>query len=388
MNKKELLISVESLRNILISRATGGFASEIEYKRHRERLLKSGINDKLIPRFLKTCSDLSQFWGFIKARYSTYQERREFIWQDFSVLIEDLEKPEYVKKIFLSHSSKDKFFARRLAEGLRINGIDVWIDEAEIKIGDSLTEKIGKAIETTQYFGVILSENSINSEWVKKELQIAIQKELASKKVVVLPILLEPVEIPSFLKDKLYADFTNSDNFDSEFSKILDALSVSPTKRHTYQIAKREIVKEKSKEIKVEFTKAEKALMDFDDIKIVEIDDNRSYKPDERKALYNVYLKLSNQPTSEWQQIFEAERKFPRHTMWRRAWIEGKHIVIHCGLEEIEKYHLNDLQEDVNNSNKKYRDYLTEMARKESKEVLEKKSEKDKLLEIKRKLNL
>ena len=388
MNKNSLLISVESLRNILISRATGSLPSDEDYKKHRIILIRSGITEELIPRFIKTCTDLAQFWGFIKARYSTYQQRREFIWQEFAVLINELEEPEYEKKIFLSHSSKDKFFARKLADALKSHGVDVWIDEAEIKVGDSLTEKIGKAIETTQYFGVVLSENSVNSEWVKKELQIAIQKELSNKKVVVLPILLEPVEIPSFLKDKLYADFTNPENFDSEFNKILEALSVKIEKRTTPQIKPIEQKEKKAEEVKIKLTNTEKLLMEFDDIKILEIDENRTYRPDESKALYNVYLKLSSQPSHVWQKIFEAERKFPRHTMWRRAWIDGNHIVIHCGLEEIEKYHLDDLQEDVNNSNKKYRDYLTEETRKESKEALSKKTEKDKLAEIKRKLNL
>lgn len=68
------------------------------------------------------------------------------------------------KSIFLSHSSKDKFFVRTLAEHLNRYGINVWLDEAEINIGDSLTEKIGKAIESTDYVGVVLSHNSINSE--------------------------------------------------------------------------------------------------------------------------------------------------------------------------------------------------------------------------------
>jgi len=388
MNKNELLISVESLRNILISRATGGIPSDEDYKKHRSILIRSGLNEELIPRFIRTCIDLSQFWGFIKARYSTYQQRREFIWQEFSVLIEELEEPEYEKKIFLSHSSKDKFFARKLADGLKSHGVDVWIDEAEIKIGDSLTEKIGKAIDTTQYFGIVLSENSVNSEWVKKELQIAIQKELSNKKVVVLPILLESVEIPFFLRDKLYADFTNPENFDSEFNKILEALSVKTEKRPLPKMKPIEQKEKEAEEVKVKLTNTEKLLMEFDDIKIFEIDENRTYKPDDTKALFNVYLKLSSQPSYDWQKIFEAERKFPRHTMWRRAWIDGSYIVIHCGLEEIEKFHLDDLQEDVNNSNKKYRDYLTEEARKDSKETLYKKSVKDKLTEIKRKLNL
>lgn len=37
--------------------------------------------------------------------------------------------------VFLSHSHRDKVFARKLANDLRISKIRVWIDEAEIKIG-------------------------------------------------------------------------------------------------------------------------------------------------------------------------------------------------------------------------------------------------------------
>jgi hypothetical protein len=49
--------------------------------------------------------------------------------------------------IFLSHSSRDKFFVRELAKKLQDAGVEVWIDEAELKIGDSLTQKIGRAID-------------------------------------------------------------------------------------------------------------------------------------------------------------------------------------------------------------------------------------------------
>jgi len=49
--------------------------------------------------------------------------------------------------VFLSHSSKDKAFARKLASELQANGVTVWIDEAEIRIGDSLTKKISLAID-------------------------------------------------------------------------------------------------------------------------------------------------------------------------------------------------------------------------------------------------
>ena len=287
--------------------------------------------------------------------------------------------PARVKQptIFLAHSSQDKFFVRRLAEELRKNGVNIWIDEAEIKVGDSLTEKIGKAIKETDYFGVVLSHNSINSEWVQKELQIANQKEIREGKIVVLPILMESVEIPPFLSDKLYADFTTPDKFESSVKKLVDSLSI-------------EVLEDKRKEEKqiemVWVSEAEDLLMGFDDIRIVGIDEKRTHNPDPTKLLFNVYLNLSSEPSSDWVEIFNAERRFPRHTMWRRAWIESKNIIVHCALDELEKYHLEDLQQDVDTTNKKYRQYLGEKAQQKAKTGLEEREVRDTLKELKRRL--
>jgi hypothetical protein len=79
--------------------------------------------------------------------------------------------------IFLCHSSRDKVFVRQLAKALTDSGVKVWLDEAEIRIGESLTEKIGRAIDEMDHFGAVLSSTSINSEWVHRELQIATQRE-------------------------------------------------------------------------------------------------------------------------------------------------------------------------------------------------------------------
>ena len=109
--------------------------------------------------------------------------------------------------VFLSHNSKDKPFVRELAGTLRDSGVDVWLDEAEINIGDSLIEKIGSAIEYTDFICAVISNNSIGSSWVQKELSLAMTKEIANREVVVLPVLLDHCELPHFLKDKLYVDF-------------------------------------------------------------------------------------------------------------------------------------------------------------------------------------
>lgn len=133
-----------------------------------------------------------------------------------------------MSSIFLSHNSKDKPFVRKLAQDLRKNGHYVWVDEAEIKVGDSLIGKIEEGIENTEYLGVVISSNSNKSEWVTREVRIALSQEICNKKVKVLPILIEDVEIPSFLLDKKYADFVLDDNYDNALQDILNRLSELP----------------------------------------------------------------------------------------------------------------------------------------------------------------
>ena len=84
--------------------------------------------------------------------------------------------------IFLSHSHSDKPFVRKLASDLSKSGVRVWIDEAEILVGDSLIDKIGSGIEETAFVGAVLSKNSVASSWVKRELEIALNEEIDGKR--------------------------------------------------------------------------------------------------------------------------------------------------------------------------------------------------------------
>ncbi|UXN00457.1 hypothetical protein N8D55_01450 [Xanthomonas hortorum pv. pelargonii] len=88
----ELLNQTEALQNLLISQATGGSEDDAEFVRLRQMLLSNQALDPLIPRFIRTCRNLSQFWQFIKFKYSTYAERRDFIWGEFHPLLETLER--------------------------------------------------------------------------------------------------------------------------------------------------------------------------------------------------------------------------------------------------------------------------------------------------------
>jgi hypothetical protein len=89
---REVLEQAESLQNLLIAEATGGSGDRADYVRLRQVLLAQPALADYIPRFVRTCRDLFQFWQFIKYKYAHYHERRNYIWEEFRPLLEVLER--------------------------------------------------------------------------------------------------------------------------------------------------------------------------------------------------------------------------------------------------------------------------------------------------------
>jgi hypothetical protein len=77
-----------------------------------------------------------------------------------------------VPTIFLSHSSVDVAFSHRLADDLRAEGISVWLDDADLRAGDSVTT-IEQAISDSRFLVVVVSNASTRSDWVEKEIAMA-----------------------------------------------------------------------------------------------------------------------------------------------------------------------------------------------------------------------
>lgn len=116
------------------------------------------------------------------------------------------------KKIFISYTSDDRDFARTLAVELKEAELNPWLDEWEIRVGDPIIQKVSSGLKKTSLLILILSKKSIQSKWVENEWQAKYWEEISKKKVYVLPVLLEPCEIPVLLKQKKYADFTKDYN--------------------------------------------------------------------------------------------------------------------------------------------------------------------------------
>ncbi len=128
--------------------------------------------------------------------------------------------------IFLSHNAKDKEFVRKLAHDLDCHNIKVWLDEAELKIGDSLIGKIRQGIDNVDYVAVILSPNSIESRWVQQEVDVAMNLEINGKEIKVLPLMLEDCELPGFLLGKFYADFTEERKYEDSFKLLINSVGL------------------------------------------------------------------------------------------------------------------------------------------------------------------
>ncbi len=111
---------------------------------------------------------------------------------------------------FLSHSSNDKPFIRQLASDLTAAGISVWLDEQRIHVGDSIPEKIDQGLAASDFFLLAVSKRSVESEWVKKELNNALVTEVQKRKTHILPLKLDDVDMPGVISDKKYANFSTS----------------------------------------------------------------------------------------------------------------------------------------------------------------------------------
>lgn len=87
-------------------------------------------------------------------------------------------------EVFLSHSNLDRNFADSVAESLRNHGIPVWYSQTNIIGAQQWQDEIGEALQRCDWFIVILSPNSVQSMWVKRELAFALKENKYNDKII------------------------------------------------------------------------------------------------------------------------------------------------------------------------------------------------------------
>ena len=109
--------------------------------------------------------------------------------------------------VFLSHRKPDAALAKLLAHELEAVGHQVWFDEWEIDIGDSIVERINQGLESSAYLILCYSSSGM-SPWVDREWMSTLAHQLSGYSVKILPVLLsgDSSSSPAILADIKYAD--------------------------------------------------------------------------------------------------------------------------------------------------------------------------------------
>lgn len=95
-----------------------------------------------------------------------------------------------LRDLFLCHASEDKpSVVRPLHVALVAAGVSSWLDEAEIRWGDSVVDKINEGLRDSRFVIVVLSISFLNKSWARKELASSLSIESSTGVVRVLPLL-------------------------------------------------------------------------------------------------------------------------------------------------------------------------------------------------------
>jgi hypothetical protein len=128
---------------------------------------------------------------------------------------------------FISYSRQDRSVCDLIESHLANCGILVWVDHNAIEPGQSWVEAIFRGLERADYVLVLVSSHSMNSNWVRKEIDSALINSLSrTRSQTILPVLLEKIELPLSLRS--VQSFDLSDGIPHNIPMISDFILRQP----------------------------------------------------------------------------------------------------------------------------------------------------------------
>ncbi|MBX9865201.1 MAG: toll/interleukin-1 receptor domain-containing protein [Hyphomicrobium sp.] len=128
-------------------------------------------------------------------------------------------------RVFISHASEDKDrfvvdFARRLRE----NGVDAWLDQWEMKPGDSLVDKIfEEGLKQARAVIVVLSKVSVLKPWVREELNASMVNRI-SRGTKLIPVVIDECDVPESLRSTVWQRVDDVKDYGESLQRILSAI--------------------------------------------------------------------------------------------------------------------------------------------------------------------
>ncbi len=121
--------------------------------------------------------------------------------------------------VFISYSRKDLEFVQKLAGDLEQASYKVWWDQTGLQAGEDWVRSIPNAILSSNYFIVVITSDSIASDWVEKEITQALQ---ADRRII--PIRRDPSDVPFQLITLNPIDFQKNEDYTAKFNNLLAAM--------------------------------------------------------------------------------------------------------------------------------------------------------------------
>lgn len=133
------------------------------------------------------------------------------------------------KRIFISYAHQDSDFVEQLVASLKqYPKLDIKYDKRILVPGDSLFD-IFTEIEQSDFFLVVISKSSVQSNWVKEELSTAFIRRVQVGNITIIPLIIEDAKIPPAISDTIYVDFR--EDFAKAFKKLVNTFNLMTAPR-------------------------------------------------------------------------------------------------------------------------------------------------------------
>jgi hypothetical protein len=144
-----------------------------------------------------------------------------------------------VYSCLISYSNEDEDLAQRLHNDLQGKGVRCWFAPEDLKIGDKFSDRIDEAIRAYDKLMLLLSNHSINSAWVRREVRLALGEEKQNNRTVLFPIRLDDAFMDTaedwadeIRRTRPTGDFRNwkdHDSYQKAFERLLRDLQATST---------------------------------------------------------------------------------------------------------------------------------------------------------------
>ena len=136
--------------------------------------------------------------------------------------------------VFITYSQENEDFAKRLYADLQDHGVRCWFAPEDMKIGDKIRHAIDSVIRLRDKLLIILSEDSVQSQWVETEVETALEEERERGETVLFPVKIDDAvmntSIPwarQLVRTRHIGDFGSwkrHDDYQKSFDRLLQSL--------------------------------------------------------------------------------------------------------------------------------------------------------------------